>query len=106
MSRFTSYEFDRIKVAECYLPALINNDASGLSDDEYLTLLRLYEDINHQIDMRHPDEKVKFDIRLMTEDPSFGVCDASLLYAMCREVSVYAMCHEVSVVFNVETPTT
>lgn len=97
MSRFTSYEFDRIKVAECYLPALINDDASGLSDDEYLTLLGLYDDINHQIDMRHPDEKVKFDIRLMTDESSFAVCDASLAYAMC---------HEVSVVFNVETPTT
>lgn len=66
-------------VSQNYLSAIVNNDYSGVEDDEHLEeLYQLVEDIGTGI-IDIPEE----------EEPSFERCDVSGLFSDCITITIF-----------------
>jgi hypothetical protein len=87
----TPYLFDTMSIAGCYLPALINGDASGIDDNEFAELDRFLMELRDRISQHHDaDEEISYDL-VVTSDESFvGMCEVSGLYSDCHDVNVIA----------------
>jgi hypothetical protein len=96
----TPYLFDTMSIAGCYLPALINGDASGIDDNEFAELDRFLMELHHRIRQHHDadeeisyldaDEEISYDLVVTSEESFVGMCEVSGLYSDCHDVNVIA----------------
>lgn len=87
----TIYVFDTLSIAGCYLPALINGDASGIDETEFAELDRFLMELRNRIREHHDaDEDICYDLVVTSDESFIGMCEVSGLYSDCHDVDVVA----------------